>query len=185
MIPRSRRGIHSKIIVCTTLDENGNVVRKDRFENSFEKLEEYLSAFQKGDSFVMESTGSRSLYDFIESHGFNVKLANPLKIRLIVESRMKNDDVDSEVLAKLLRNNWIPESFLSGKNIREMRRIVRTVIHRKRDLTRMKNRINFELLRLHLSYDVNPFTLKGKIFLRNINNQRILSYLNVMNSIES
>ena len=77
--------IHSKIIVCTTLDENGNVVRKDRLENSFEKLEEYLSAFQKGDSFVMESTG------------FYVNLASPLKIRLIAELRMKNDDVDSEV----------------------------------------------------------------------------------------
>ena len=44
--------IHSKIIVCTTLDENGNVVRKDKFENSFENLEEYLSAFNKGDRFV-------------------------------------------------------------------------------------------------------------------------------------
>ena len=41
--------IHSKIIVCTTLDENGNVVRKDRFEKSFENLEEYLSVFQKGE----------------------------------------------------------------------------------------------------------------------------------------
>jgi len=90
--------IHSKIIVCTTLDENGNVVRKDRFENSFENLEAYLYAFQKGDSFVMESTGFyESLYDFIESHGFQVKLANPLKIRLIAESRMKNDDVDFSI----------------------------------------------------------------------------------------
>ena len=174
--------IHSKIIVCTTLDENGNVVRKDRFEYSFENLEAYLSAFRKGDSFVMGSTGFyEPLYDFIESHGFNVKLANPLKIRLIAESRMKNYEVYSEVLAKLLRNNWIPESFLSRKDLREMRRIVRTVIHQKRDLTRMKNRIIFELLRLHLCHDNNPFTLKGRIFLRNINNQRILSYLNVMN----
>ena len=114
--------IHSKIIGCTTLDENVNVVRKDRFENSFEKLEEYLSAFQKGDSFVMESTGFyEPLYDFIESHGFNVKLANPLKIRLIAESRMKNDDVHSEVLAKLLRNNWIQESFVPGKDTAEKR----------------------------------------------------------------
>jgi transposase len=178
--------IHTKIIVCTTLDENGNVVRKDRFENSFENLEAYLSVFQKGDSFVMESTGFyEPLYDFIESHGFRVILANPLKIRLIAESRMKNDDVDSEVLAKLLRNNWIPESFVPGKDIREMRRVVRTRIQLKRDLTRMKNRITFALLRLHLNYDINPFTLKGRIFLRNINNQRILSYLNVMNSIES
>ena len=104
---------------------------------------------------------------------------------MIAESRMKNDDVDSEVLAKLLRNNWIPESFVPGKDTREIRSVVRTRIQLKRDLTRMKNRITFELLRLHLNYDVNPFTLKGKIFLRNINNQRILSYLNVMNSIES
>ena len=91
-----------------------------------------------------------------------MKLANPLKIRVIAESRMKNDDVDSELLTKLLRNNCTPESFVPGKDIREMRRVVRTRIQLKRDLTRMKNRINFELLRLHLSYDVNPFTLKGK-----------------------
>jgi hypothetical protein len=38
---------------------------------------------------------------------------------------------------------------------------------------------------MHVYHEVNPFTLKGRIFLRNINNQRILSYLNVMNSIES
>ena len=101
--------IHSKIIVCTTLDKSGSTVRKDSFDNSFDRLEEYLSNFNVGDKFVMESTEFyEPLYDFIESHGFEVKLANPLKIRLIAESRMKNDDVDSEVMAKLLRNNWIP-----------------------------------------------------------------------------
>ena len=137
------------------------MVRKDRLENTFDNLEEYLSVFQKCDRFVMESTGFyEPLYDFIESHGFRVKLANPLKIRPIAESRMKNEDVDSEVLAKLLGNNWNPESFVFGKDISEMRRIVRTVIHQKRDLTRMKNKISFEL-------------------------QRILSYMDIMNSIKS
>ena len=83
-------------------------MRKDRFENSFENLEAYLSVFQKGDSFVMESTSFyEPLYDFIESHRFRVRLANPLKIKLNAESRMKNDDVDSEVLAKLLKNGWV------------------------------------------------------------------------------
>ena len=56
MIPRIRELIYTQKIVCTTLDEDGNVVRKYRFENSFERLEEYLSAFKKGDSFVMESS---------------------------------------------------------------------------------------------------------------------------------
>ena len=133
--------IHSKTIVCTTLNAGGNIVRKD--------------------SFVMESTGFyEPLYDFIESHGFSVTLANPLKIRLIPESRMKNDDVDSEVLAKLLKNDWVPESYVPD---REMRRVVRTRIQLKRDLTKMKNRIHFELLRMHVDYQVNPFTWKGDI----------------------
>ena len=178
--------IHSKIIVCTTLDEDGEIVRKDSFENSFDKLQEYLSQFHEGDIFVMESTGFyEPLYDFIESHGFSVKLANPLKIKLIAESRMKNDDVDSEILAKLLKNDWIPESYVPPREIREMRRIVRTRIQLKRDLTRMKNRIHFELLRMHVDYEVNIFTWKGRIFLRNLNNNRILSYLAVMESLEA
>jgi transposase len=178
--------IHSKIIVCTTLDADGKVVRKDSFENSFDRLNEYISQFHEGDKFVMESTGFyEPLYDFIESHGFAVKLANPLKIRLIAESRMKNDDVDSEVLAKLLKNDWIPESYVPSGDIREMRRIVKTRIQLKRDLTRMKNRIHFELLRMHVDYEVNPFTWKGKVLLRNLNNNRILSYLAVMESLEA
>ena len=106
----------------------------------------------------MELTGFyEPLYDFIESKGFNGKLANPLKIRLIAESRMKNDDVIRGV-AKFLKNYRIPESYVPPKDIREMRRIVNTRIHLKSDLTRMKNRINFELLRMHVDYDVNPFT---------------------------
>ena len=115
--------IHSKIIVCTPLNGDGKVVKKDRFENSFDRLQEYLSGFHEGDSFVMESTGFyEPLYDFIESHGFHVKLANTLKIRLIAESRMKNDDLDSEVLAKLQKNGC-PVRDVPSKDIREMRRM--------------------------------------------------------------
>ena len=134
--------IHSKIIVCTPLNGDGKVVRKDSFENSFDKLQEYLSQFHEEDTFVMESTGFyEPLYDFIESHGFSVKLANTLKISLIVESRMKNDDAIRGV-AKLLKKDC-PVRDDPSKDIREMRRIVRTRIQLKRDLTRMKNRIHF------------------------------------------
>ena len=57
----------AKNIVCTTLDENVNIVRKDNLENSFDKLGELLDRFSPGDSFVMDSTGFyEPLYDFIE-----------------------------------------------------------------------------------------------------------------------
>ncbi|QRF76191.1 hypothetical protein Thermo_01708 [Thermoplasmatales archaeon] len=70
--------ISTKSIACTTLDDEGMVVRKDEVENSFEKLGEFLENFSPGDRFVMESTGFyEPLYDFIESRGFKVVLANP------------------------------------------------------------------------------------------------------------
>jgi len=82
--------ISIKEIVCTTIDEYGNIVRKDKFENRFDNVVKYFSNFSHRDSFVMESTGFyEPVYYFIESRGFNVKLANPFKIKLIAESRMK------------------------------------------------------------------------------------------------
>jgi transposase len=142
MIPRILEWIYRQKVLCTTLDENGNIVRKDDIENNFGKLGEFLNQFSPGDIFV------------IESRGFALKLANPLKIKLIAESRMKNDDVDSEILAKLLRNDWIPESYVPSKDIREIRRIVRTRIQISQTLRSYKNRIRYELLRMHVDYEV-------------------------------
>ena len=111
-----------------------------------------------------------------------MKLANPLKIKLIAESRMKNDDVDSEILAKLLRNDWIPESYVPPMEIRETRR---TRIQISLSIRSYKNRIKYELLRMHVDYDLYPFTKKGKLFLWNLHNLRIDSYLSVLNGLEN
>ena len=49
--------ISTKSIVCTTLDEDGNIVRKDNIENSFGKVGEFMDNFSLGGRFVIESTG--------------------------------------------------------------------------------------------------------------------------------
>ncbi len=46
-----------------------------------------------------------------------MKLANPLKLKLVAESRLKNDDVDWGISAKILNNDWIPESYVPTKDI--------------------------------------------------------------------
>ncbi|MEM3846695.1 MAG: hypothetical protein QXU98_13455 [Candidatus Parvarchaeota archaeon] len=55
----------------------------------------------------------------------------------------KNDDVDSEVLAKLLMNNWIPESYVQNKRAGDIRRIVRTRIEIKDFMTSYENKMRF------------------------------------------
>ena len=49
----------------------------------------------------------------------------------------------------------------------------------------MKKRIHFDLLRMHADYGGNLITWKWKVFLRNLNNNRILSYLSAMESLEA
>ncbi|MEM3193052.1 MAG: hypothetical protein QXO75_07370 [Nitrososphaerota archaeon] len=48
--------ISTKDIVTTTIGENGNIVRKDKFANRFDELGKYLMNFSYKDIFVMEST---------------------------------------------------------------------------------------------------------------------------------
>ncbi|MGC8585661.1 MAG: IS110 family transposase, partial [Thermoplasmata archaeon] len=177
--------IHTKNIVYTVLSEDGNVIMRGKIENNEEEIYEFLDRFERGDSFVMESTGFyEPIYDAIESKGFEVKLANPLKVRLIAESRIKNDRIDSEILAKLLKNNWAPESYVPVKNIRDIRKIVRTRISLKRVSTGFKNRIYMELRRLKIDYDGNIFTSNGRYILRSLNNFRINIYLRSLEEIE-
>lgn len=67
----------------------------------------FLDNFSLGDKFVMESKG------FYEPpYGF-------------MEYSMKNNDVDSEFLAKILRNDLILESYVPPREIRKIRMIVR------------------------------------------------------------
>ena len=47
-----------------------------------------------------------------------------------------------------------------------------------------KNRIRYELLRMHVDYEVDPFSKDGKIFLWNLHNPRIDSYVSVINGLE-
>ena len=46
-------------------------------------------------------------------------MTDRINIRFAAKSRMKNDDVDSEVISKFLKSDWIPESYVPTKDIRD------------------------------------------------------------------
>ena len=48
-----------------------------------------------------------------------------------------------------------------------------------------KNRIRYELLRLQVDYEINPFSKKIKIFLLNLHNPHIGSYVNIINGLKN
>jgi len=78
--------IHTENIVYTVLFDDVNVKMRGKIVNNIEYIIEFLRNFENGDLFVMESTGFyEPIYDIIESKGFKVKLANPLKVKLIIQ----------------------------------------------------------------------------------------------------
>lgn len=79
--------------------------------------------------------------DILRSEGLHVKLVDVYKSKLIAGTKLKNDKVDSLILAEMLRSDFLPEAYLAPKETRELRELLRWRIFLVRVRARIKNRI--------------------------------------------
>src|SRR3989338_2892113 len=179
--------IHQKFIYATVIDDKSQIVQQGKFLTTEKDFDSFLGFLPpKQVKIVMESCGIwEDFYDLLESKGYDVCLANPQGVKAIASAKIKNDKVDSEVLAKLLKADLIPKSYIPPKEIRELRALVR---HRKiliKHRTKVKNNIH-QILRIknikHGFRDV--FTQKGIKYLQAMNNERINCFLKIMLVLE-
>jgi len=180
--------IHKNFIYATVLDKKGKIVQQGKFLTTEEEFTNFLGFIPpKQLKIVMESCGIwEDFYDLLETKGYDVCLANPQGVKAIAAAKIKNDKVDSEILAKLLKADLIPKSFIPNKEIRELRALVR---HRKiliKHRTKVKNNIH-QILRMknikHGFRDV--FTLKGIKYLMEMKHERINCFLKVMDTLNN
>lgn len=102
----------------------------------------------------------------LERHGLTVRLADPGKSKLIAASRLKNDKVDSKILAELLRSDFLPTAYLAPRETRELRELVRGRIFLVRMRTKIKNRIHSIVAKQGLhSSRTDLFGKKGRAWL--------------------
>jgi len=85
------------------LDEEGEVVERSRVRTTRSALSRYFSVRQ-GMKVVLEAGGSSPWVSrIVEECGQEVLVCSPRRVRLIAESTLKNDVIDAEVLARLVR----------------------------------------------------------------------------------
>ena len=66
---------------------------------------------QPGDDLVLEATmNTWAVVRLLQPHVASVSVANPLKVKYIAEAHVKTDKIDAEVLAQLLRSNYLRQS---------------------------------------------------------------------------
>jgi transposase len=176
--------LHKKTSFITTIDESGQVVFRRNFSNQKEQILNYFISLDAPTKIVIESMCSWFwLYDLLTAHNFNVVISNPLKTKAIASAKIKNDKVDSHMLAQLLRADLIATVHVCSLKTRKRKELLRHRQRLVRDATRMKNRIHMLLMKNNISVPVSDlFGVKGMKYLKNIelpsyHRQQLKSYL--------
>jgi transposase len=94
--------LHAEYSQVCILDEDGEVMETSRVRTSRKALERFFARDTM--RVVMEAGGTSPWVSrLLDSLGHEVVVCSPRRVRLIAESKLKNDKVDAEVLARLVR----------------------------------------------------------------------------------
>lgn len=141
--------VHKHECVFTELDSKGKIIRRGRFGNHIEAISDFSSTLQGNEEVVLEPVLNYLwLLDQLNAYVSSVHVATPYKVRVIAESKSKTDRYDSQMLAELLRINFLPESWIPPHDIRQLRDIIRQRHRLVKTIVMHKNYIR-HLLFLH------------------------------------
>ena len=163
---------HKKYSQLTVVDEIGEVVEEKRLLHADkEGMLNYFKSFSPDETKVtLEATGSWYwLVDLLDEANLHNKiLAHPYKTRIIADSKIKTDSIDSELLAQLTRGGLIPQSFIAPQEIRSLREELRYRIALVKIRSSLKCRIQSILEREGITTpDITDlFGKKGVIWLK-------------------
>lgn len=185
---------HKKWDQIVGLNDAGEVVLERRVPSTREAWEQLRKDLGPTPMHSVLEAGWNwgKLFDLLEELGFNPKLANPLKVRLIAGSFIKTDRRDALALAQLLRMGWIPEVHVPSRAIRDQRNLLRQRAWLVRHRTGIKNRIHSILDRNHLEPPeaVDLFGARGKawmsgVALRKPDNMLLKAHQDLMAGIQT
>jgi len=181
--------VHKEFIYATVIDEKRNVFREGKISCSREAVENFLTGIPSTQlEAAMEACGIwTQLYDYLETRCRKAVLVNPLKTRLIASARIKTDKIDSKILAELLRADLIAESYVPPPKIRALRETVRQRQALVKIRTSIKNQIHAILRKnniKHPDHFKDIFTVKGRKWLKSLENPQINIYLKPLDTIE-
>jgi transposase len=95
---------------------------------------------------IESMTGARFVHDQLESHGFEVEIADAQKAKGLAPLACKTDQIDAWVLAELSRRELVPAIWLPDPEVRGARERARFRLHLVRQRARLKQRTHQTLI---------------------------------------
>jgi len=141
--------LHKKTCYVTVMDQAGVISKQTEIKNDREEIERFFNIYDnKGSRVAVESTMNWiPFYEQVEALGFKVVLSNPLMTKAIAAARIKNDKVDSKILAELMRTDFLPTAYIQPKDIRDLKELIRQRAIYVGMRTKIKNKIHSVLFK--------------------------------------
>jgi transposase len=135
--------VHRKRSQVAVIDAIGEVLVNRNVPNGVEPILEVIGGLPPGTPAAFEAAfGTGWLVELLEGYGFDPHLVHPLRCKAIASARLKNDKIDAEILAQLLRADLLPEAWIAPPAVRQLRALLRHRVQLVRLRTLLRNRIH-------------------------------------------
>src|SRR5438270_10219034 len=146
--------VHKKTISYCVKDASGQVHQEGKVGATRWELDDWIKTLPCPWTVAMEATIFTGwIYDHLLPHAEQVKVAHPVMLRAIADSKKKNDKIDAGKIADCLRCDFLPECHMASTEIRGRRRTLRYRYLLVRQMVQMKNRISGLLLETGVSHN--------------------------------
>ena len=167
--------VHKRSCWVTVLDADGQEREQRKLGMDRTTLLGYFGKIPRPAKVAVEATFNWYYFlNVIEPLGLELYLVHPQKTRAIASARIKHDQLDSRILARLLHAGFIAEAWIAPRPVRELRQLVRFRARTVRWATRAKNGVHGVLNRQGISSPVESlFGPKGRAFLEEVKLQEL------------
>lgn len=130
---------HKKFFVVTLGDAAGNMLNQEKLSSDRESVQRFFKGRGKLICAIENCRGNEWFIESLKACGCEVRVANTYAVRLIAESRCKNDKIDSRILMELVSRNYLPICYQPTEEERLLRERLRFRTKLMRSRTQYKN----------------------------------------------
>jgi transposase len=136
--------LHQRFCYMTALEARGKILQAGPVTNEKLALRKYFRQFcGQQVQVAVEACGFWPAFrEVVEPEVKRLVLVHPQRVKAIASAKLKNDRVDSETLAHLLRCDLLPESWKADRETQARRQQVRLRATLVRQRTRLKNQVH-------------------------------------------
>lgn len=134
--------VHKAFIQVCKLGKDGEVKGSYRIGGDQKSIRQFAADLKSSDQVVLETTfNSFSVYSILRESKAKIVVSDSNQVKAIAHARVKTDKVDAEVLARLLRADFIPEVKMPSDETWSYRQLTSHLRMLSKNRTMIKNSI--------------------------------------------